>query len=56
MRDVIYVKPDIVYSVNQQVNETISQKSYFWNSEIDSDNFTVWNSRIISFDFTEKSL
>ena len=28
----------------------------FWNSEIESDNFTVWNSEIISFDFTEKSL
>ena len=26
----------------------------FWNSEIESDNFTVWNSEIISFDFTEK--
>ena len=28
----------------------------FQNSEILSDNFTVWNSKIISFDFTEKSL
>ena len=28
----------------------------FWNSEIESDNLTVWNSEIISFDFTEKSL
>ena len=28
----------------------------FWNSEIESDNFTVWNSEIVSFDFTEKSL
>ena len=27
----------------------------FWNSEIESDNFTVWNSEIVSFDFTEKS-
>ena len=30
MRDVIYVKLDIVYSVNQQLNETISRKSYFY--------------------------
>ena len=29
MRDVIYVKLGIVYSINQQVNETISRKSYF---------------------------
>ena len=29
MRDVIYVKLDIVYPINQQLNETISQKSYF---------------------------
>ena len=29
MRDVIYVKLDIVYSINHQLNETISQKSYF---------------------------
>ena len=56
MRDVIYVKLDIVYSITHQVNETISWKSYFWNSEIESDNFTVWNSETISFDFTEKSL
>ena len=28
----------------------------FRNSEIENDNFTVWNSEIISFDFTEKSL
>ena len=28
----------------------------FWNSEIESDYLTVWNSEIISFDFTEKSL
>ena len=28
----------------------------FWNSEIESDNFTVWNSEIICFDFTEKFL
>ena len=26
-----------------------------WNSEIESGNFTVSNSEIISFDFTEKS-
>ena len=56
MRAVIYVKLDIVYSINQQLIETISRKSYFWNSEIESDNFTVWNSEVISFDFTEKSL
>ena len=30
MRDVIYVKLDIVYSINQQLNETISRKSYFF--------------------------
>ena len=36
MRDVIYVKLDIVYSINQQLNETITRKSYFWNSEIES--------------------
>ena len=29
MRDVIYVKLDIVYSVDHQLNETISRKSYF---------------------------
>ena len=29
MRDVINVKLDIVYSINYQLNETISQKSYF---------------------------
>ena len=29
MRDVIYVKLDIVYSINHQLNETISRKSYF---------------------------
>ena len=51
MRDVIYVKRDIVYSINHQLNDTISR-----NSEIESDNFTVWNSEIISFDFTQKSL
>ena len=28
MHDVIYVKLDIVYSINQQLNETISRKSY----------------------------
>ena len=32
MRDVIYVKLDIVYSVNQQQNETIPQKSYFFET------------------------
>ena len=56
MRDVIYVKLDIVYPINPQLNETISPKSYFWNSETESDNFTVRNSEIISFDFTKKSL
>ena len=56
MRNVIYVKLDIVYSINHQQNETISRKSIFWNSEIESDNLTVWNSEIITFDFTEKSL
>ena len=29
MRDVIYVKRDLVYSINQQLNETILRKSYF---------------------------
>ena len=29
MRDVIYVKLDIAYPVNQQLNETISRKTYF---------------------------
>ena len=29
MKKEIYVKLDIVYPVNQQLNETISQKSYF---------------------------
>ena len=28
----------------------------FWNSEIESDDFTVSNREIISLDFTEKSL
>ena len=28
----------------------------FRNNEIEIDNFTVWNSEIIIFDFTEKSL
>ena len=56
MRDVIYVELDIVYSINQRLNETIYENQIFWNSEIKSDNFTVWNSGIISFDFTEKSL
>ena len=32
MRDVIYVKLDIVYSVNRQLNETISRKSYFFET------------------------
>ena len=29
MRDVIYVKRDIVYSISHQLNETISRKSFF---------------------------
>ena len=29
MPDVIYVKLDIVYSINHQLNETISRKSFF---------------------------
>ena len=29
---------------------------FFWNNEIERDNITVWNSEIISFNFTEKSL
>ena len=32
------------------------ENSVFWNSEIESDDFTVWNSENISFDFTKKSL
>ena len=32
MRGVIYVKLDIVYSINHQLNETISQKSYFFET------------------------
>ena len=32
MRDVIYVEPDIVYSINHQLNETVSQKSYFFET------------------------
>ena len=40
----------------QQINESISRKPFFVNSEIESDNLTVWNSEINGFDFTEKSL
>ena len=29
MRDVIYVKLDIVYPINHQLNETVSRISYF---------------------------
>ena len=36
MRDVIYVKMDIVYSINQQVNETISQKILFFFETVKS--------------------
>ena len=32
MRDVIYVKLDIAYSINQQLNETISRKSHFFET------------------------
>ena len=32
MPDVIYVKLDIVYSINHQLNETISRKSYFFET------------------------
>ena len=32
MRDVIYVKLDIVYSINHQLNETISRTSYFFET------------------------
>ena len=32
MRDVIYVKLDIVYPINQQLNETMSQNSYFFET------------------------
>ena len=32
MRDINYVKLDIVYSINQQLNETITRKSYFFET------------------------
>ena len=32
MRDVIYVKLDIVYPTDQQLNGTISRKSYFFET------------------------
>ena len=32
MRDVIYAKLDIVYSIKHQLNETISPKSYFFET------------------------
>ena len=32
MRDVIYVKLDIVYSINHHLNEIISRKSYFFET------------------------
>ena len=32
MRDVIYVKVDIVYSINQQLNETISRKFFVFET------------------------
>ena len=32
MRDILYVKLDIVYQINQQLNETISRKSYFFET------------------------
>ena len=46
MRDVIYVKLDIVYSVDHQLNETISRKSYFFE--------TVKSKVIISLFETER--
>ena len=36
MRDVIYVRLDIVYSINQQLSETISRKSYFFFETVKS--------------------
>ena len=32
MRDVIYIKLDIAYLINQQLNKTISRKSYFFET------------------------
>ena len=32
MHDIIYVQLDIVYSINHQLNETISRKSYFFET------------------------
>ena len=32
MRDVFYVKLDIVYSINHSRNETISRKTYFFET------------------------
>ena len=32
MRDIIYVKLDIVFLINQLLNETISRKSYFFET------------------------
>ena len=32
MRNVIYVKLDIVYPINQQLNETISRKTFFFET------------------------
>ena len=32
MRDVISVKPDIVYLINLQLNEIIARKSYFFET------------------------
>ena len=36
MIDVIYVKLDIVYSINHQLNETSSQKFYFFFETVKS--------------------
>ena len=36
MRDVIYVKLDIVYLINHQLNETISRKSFFFFETVKS--------------------
>ena len=32
MHDVIYVKLDIVYPINERLNETISRKSYYFET------------------------
>lgn len=47
---VIYVESDLISPIIQQITETISQKSYFRNRDILSDNFSIRNSEIISSD------